>query len=282
MSNEKNQRKQESPRKVAPKDQKQEVSSTSWKLSGGVVLLVAAAAATLWLRQDDTQEAFSQGRETADRVEPLETAEEATSEPPGDGVVERPIAPEAPRAAPVGSLVVSANVRGAAVYLNGRRVGKTPHRATPLKPGRYELRVEEEGYQPFEREIEVSLEEEVLSVTLEKTKTGEKARPAVATLRKRGLALNESVAVKHKHRLRLGSCQGVLRASEEGIRYETNHKHAFAVSLSGMERWNFNKKSLSLKIRDGKKYNFAERNGDEGALSAFHRRVEEAFVKSSS
>lgn len=57
-------------------------------------------------------------------------------------------------------LSVEADVPGARVLLDGREIGKTPLRNRETEPGKYRLRVEKEGYEPYEK-----------AVTLEKGRT---------------------------------------------------------------------------------------------------------------
>jgi hypothetical protein len=57
-------------------------------------------------------------------------------------------------------LSVEADVPGARVLLDGREIGKTPLRNRETAPGKYRLRVEKEGYEPYEK-----------AVTLEKGRT---------------------------------------------------------------------------------------------------------------
>jgi hypothetical protein len=57
-----------------------------------------------------------------------------------------------------GTLDVSSNVAGVGVLVNGTRVGKTPFRQSFL-PGRVTVRLEQEGYQPWETEVAVAPEE---------------------------------------------------------------------------------------------------------------------------
>jgi len=42
------------------------------------------------------------------------------------------------------------------VYLDGRAVGNTPEIDLPVAPGPHRLRVEREGYRPYERMINVA------------------------------------------------------------------------------------------------------------------------------
>lgn len=271
---------------------------------------------------------------SADEEPYLGVDEESIIEPepsePGEDASE----PES--AAATGALVISSNVRGADVYLNGKRVGKTPHKATPLTVGRYQVKVVKAGYETFEKNVDVTgtshtlradlkpadlkraaaafrVESNVLGATvaldgqtrgttpvaiaelapgtyeLVVSAAGYKthsetvdysggARDIRVDLESATIVLNESVAVKHKHRIR-GSCEGVLRASAEGIRFDTEHKDAFYVSSSELEQFSFKKDKLNLKIQGGKKYSFVERNDNKDALALFHERVDEALAQ---
>jgi len=245
-------------------------------------------------------------------------------------------ASESASAAATGALVITSDVRGADVYLNGKRVGKTPHKATPLTVGRYQVKVVKAGYETLEKNVEVTatshtlradlkpadlkraaapfrVESNVLGATvaldgqtrgttpvaiaelapgtyeLVVSAAGYKthsetvdysggARDIRVDLELATIVLNEAVAVKHKHRIR-GGCEGVLRASAEGIRFDTEHKDAFSVSFSELERIRFEKDKLNLKVQGGRSYNFVERNDNNDALALFHERVDEALAQ---
>lgn len=239
--------------------------------------------------------------------------------------------PESVSAATTGALVITSDIRGADVYLNGKRVGKTPHKATPLTFGRYQVKVMKAGYETFEKNVEVSSTSDTLRADLKPAAIAFRVESNVSgasveldgqprgstpvaisdlapgtyelVVRAAGykshsetveytggardirvdlvessstVVLNEAVAVKHKHRIR-GGCEGVLRASPEGIRFETEHKDAFFVSLLDLERIRFEKNKLNLKVRGGKSYNFVELNDNGDALELFNDRVEEAL-----
>ena len=173
------------------------------------------------------------------------------------------------------SLLVTANVRGASVFLNDRRVGKTPHRATPLDPGQYRVRVEQVGYRSVEEQVKVTGEETTLSVILEKVPSSVTAAAPTEDAGESAASTSSSdaIVVKHKHRFGLRSCQGVLRVASGRLRYETDHKDAFAIPLSEIEDWELHKKTLKFKIRDGKSYSFNEVSGDLDALASFHENV---------
>ncbi|HEY7817107.1 MAG TPA: hypothetical protein VIG29_02735, partial [Vicinamibacteria bacterium] len=90
-------------------------------------------------------------------------------------------------------------------------------------------------------------------------------------LTSRAANLGDGVPVKHKHRI--GSCEGLLRATADKFEYETPHKDAFSVALTEVEELSFEKGTLSVKVRGGRKYNFDGQNDDPAALASFHQRV---------
>ncbi|MGH9337606.1 MAG: PEGA domain-containing protein, partial [Vicinamibacteria bacterium] len=239
-------------------------------------------------------------------------------------------APEAkPAPAPVapttGALEIRSGVSGADVFLNDKRVGTTPHKASGLAPGSYRVKVEKAGYAPFEQRVEVAAERRVVRAELvaalaslrvetnvpgarvlldgeergttplelsnlspgrhqlEVSADGYETRTETVELEsgKRDVkidlasplpaASNEAVAVKHKHRI--GSCEGVLRANSEKFEYDSPHKDAFSVALSEVERFSVEEETLSLKVRDGRNYNFKVSSDDHAALASFFERV---------
>ena len=164
--------------------------------------------------------------------------------------------------AALATLHVEANVSGAKVSLDGEERGTTPLELSNVSPGRHELMVSADGYETRTETLEVESGKLDIKVDL--------VAPSVATL-------NEAVAVKHKHRI--GSCDGVLRVSADKLEYDSSDKHAFSVALSEVERFSLEKETLSLKVRDGKAYNFDERNDNAPALASFHERVAPSFEK---
>lgn len=55
----------------------------------------------------------------------------------------------------VGELAVSSDPSGAAVYLDGKEVGKTPLALSKVRLGRHQIRVQREGHENWEREVEI-------------------------------------------------------------------------------------------------------------------------------
>lgn len=236
-----------------------------------VFILVAVIVVSYWVRK---------GGEGPPPV--VSAAEES------ERVVDEEVIIEPESAPTTGALTITSDVRGADVYLNGKRVGKTPHKATPLVPGNYDVRVVHAGYETFEERVRVDTESHSIHADLPSTGVESNVREEEVAVheeegavpREEGVAapvdirgLGETVAVKHRHRVIVRSCEGVLSVSAEGVRYDSDHKDAFFVALSDVEYLRLDKDKLILKVRGGRKYDFTERNDSEGALAAFHERV---------
>nr|VFJ46266.1 MAG: Formylglycine-generating enzyme, required for sulfatase activity, contains SUMF1/FGE domain [Candidatus Kentron sp. FM]VFJ54353.1 MAG: Formylglycine-generating enzyme, required for sulfatase activity, contains SUMF1/FGE domain [Candidatus Kentron sp. FM]VFK10047.1 MAG: Formylglycine-generating enzyme, required for sulfatase activity, contains SUMF1/FGE domain [Candidatus Kentron sp. FM] len=84
------------------------------------------------------------------------------AEQPAGGVGVRPEGSPQPTARPVtpGQLVVRSNVSGDTVYLDDKAVGPTGPGAHELAPGEYTIRVEKEGFEPFEAKVTLAAGEE--------------------------------------------------------------------------------------------------------------------------
>lgn len=159
--------------------------------------------------------------------------------------------------APVRSLRVDSDVPDASVFLDRKYVGKTPVEVEDVESGPHRLNVSAEGYEMYAETIEVADGAREVRVRFKEVK------------------LDESVAVAHKHGL--GSCEGRLVATVEGLRYETTKtEDAFSVPLGGIEELSVDylKSSLRLRLRNGRSYNFSGKSAD--ALLAFQKKVEAA------
>lgn len=159
--------------------------------------------------------------------------------------------------APVRSLRVDSDVPDASVFLDRKYVGKTPVEVEDVESGPHRLNVSAEGYEMYAETIEVTGEAREVKVRFKEVK------------------LDESVAVAHKHGL--GSCEGRLVATVEGLRYETTKaEDAFLVPLGGIEELSVDylKASLRLRLRNGRSYNFSGKSAD--ALLSFQKKVEAA------
>lgn len=155
------------------------------------------------------------------------------------------------------SLVVRADVDGAQVFLDRKFLGETPVTVRDVERGRHRLNVSVDGYEMHTEEIDIADGRNEVVVSFKEVR------------------LDESVAVKHKHGL--GSCEGRLVATTEGLRYETDHdKDGFSVPLSALEplEVDYMKKNLRAQVRGGRRYNFTAESADD--LLVFQKAVEAA------
>ena len=171
-------------------------------------------------------------------------------------------APEPPVAeAPLesGTLRIDADVPKAQVFIDRQFVGTTPLTAENVKPGTHQVNVTAEGFDGIAQTIDVE------------------PGPRDLEFRFREVRLDATLAVVHKHRM--GSCQGRLVATADGIRYETAEKDdAFTASLNDLEAFqvDYQDKNLRLKLRKGKQFDFTDPDGNADRLFVFHRDVEKA------
>jgi hypothetical protein len=80
----------------------------------------------------------------------------------------------------------------------------------------------------------------------------------------------------------MGSCEGTLRADPGGLRYETaNAADAFSVPLSDLEVFStdYAQKTLKVKKRGGKTWNFTTKASNADPLVTFQQAVEHARQK---
>jgi hypothetical protein len=175
-----------------------------------------------------------------------------------------PAAPE-PAPAPVetpselGTLRIETDVPGAQVFLDRQFVGTTPLTASNVKPGTHQINVTAEGFDGIAQTIDVE------------------PGPRDLVFRFREVRLDATLAVVHKHRI--GSCEGRLVATAEGIRYETSDKDdGFDAPLREMEAFqvDYQAKNLRIKLRTGRQFNFSDPDGNADRLFVFHRDVERA------
>lgn len=243
--------------------------------SGGrllvIGLILAAVAAVAYvgvprLLEDDPPS-------VTERIEPEPTpvAEPEPEPAPGPEPTPRrapePVEPEPepppppPPPAPTNVLRVTADVDGASVFLDRRYVGMTPLDVADLDPGTHRLNVSAEGYEGIAQTIDI----------------GEDPVDVVVTFRE--VRLDEAVQIMHKHRM--GSCEGRLLATLQGLRYETSHSDAFSVAFSDVEEFDVDylKHNLHLKVRGGRDYNFTDERENADALFIFHRDVENARAR---
>ena len=156
------------------------------------------------------------------------------------------------------SLRIVSDVAGAAVFLDRNYIGTTPVDIKAVEPGEHQLTVSADGYDMYAETVSVTTGHKDVRVSFEQA----------------ALELNESVSVIHKHSF--GNCKGTLIADGAGIRYQSDHKDAFAIPYGALERFevDYIKKNMNLKVRKGKNYNFTEQSGDADALFVFHKNVQ--------
>jgi hypothetical protein len=200
--------------------------------------------------------------------EPAPVGEPSSARPPG---AEKP-AEAAPRPAPAASasegepltatLRINSDVPGAEVFLDRTFLGVTPLTVTDVAPGSHRLNVTATGHEGLAETIDVV------------------PGPREITFEFKAIRLDVTAGVVHKHAL--GSCEGTLSATPDGLRYDTTNKDdAFMVPLTGLDTFavDYLKKNLTLKLRNGKTYNFTDPAGNADRLFVFHRDVDKVRAR---
>jgi len=176
-----------------------------------------------------------------------------------------PVAPVAPKpaAAPtLASLKLESDVPGASVFINRQFVGNTPLSLDKLDPGPKQIQLTATGFDSVQKTIELSPGENNI------------------TIRVKEVSLNAKTSVVHKHGV--GSCEGTLTATLDGLRYESSNKSdAFSLPYPQVETFvvDYLEKNLRVKQKGGKTWNFTNKDANADALFVFHRDVEAARKK---
>lgn len=107
------------------------------------------------------------------------------------------------------------------------------------------------------------------------SETKEELPPASPSRLPEALPHSKPVVV-HDHIF--GSCTGRLVASQDGLRYETMHKDAFAIPYADLEELELSaeRRNLRIKPRGGRTYSFTDGTPSTAVLSAFHAEVQRA------
>lgn len=172
-------------------------------------------------------------------------------------------APAAPASADVATLTIESDVPGASVFVDREFAGTAPVTLKGVAPGTKRINLSAEGYEGVQRAVDVAPGENTV------------------TLRFKEVRLNSSVAVAHKHGM--GSCEGTLKATVDGLSYETSNKgDAFRLTYAQVESFevNYLEKNLRVKQRGGKTWNFTDKAADNAdRLFVFHRDVTAARDK---
>jgi hypothetical protein len=159
----------------------------------------------------------------------------------------------------LGTLRIETDVPGAQVFLDRQFIGTAPLTAENVKPGTHRLNLTAEGFDGIAQSIDVE------------------SGPRDLSFRFREVRLDTALAVVHKHRM--GSCQGRLVATVDGIRYETADKDdSFDAALADIETFqvDYQQKNLRIKLREGRQFNFTDPDGNADRLFVFHRDVDKA------
>lgn len=173
----------------------------------------------------------------------------------------RPAARAAAPVRPVRELRVTTDVPGAMVFLDRTYLGTTPLVSTDVVAGPHQLNVQVEGRPPVVQTIDIAA-----------------AGPtAVAiTVPSAAAALAAQVPVVHEHGR--GSCDGTLRATPDGLAFDTAHKDAFTAAFPDIETFtlDYAARTLRVKVKKGKSYTFTTREATADPLFVFHRDVDAA------
>lgn len=183
---------------------------------------------------------------------PSRTASPAPARPAA--TAPEPVVAAAPTTA---TLRITSDVPGAQVFVDRKFIGNAPVTAEDVAPGSRQINVSAPGYEGVAETIDVTPGPRDVMISLK-------------TIR-----LDQSLAVAHKHRL--GSCAGRLIATPEGLRYETGNKDdGFVVPLTGLETFtvDFAAKTLKVKIKGGRSFEFSDAAGKAEALYFFHQAVD--------
>jgi hypothetical protein len=188
---------------------------------------------------------------------PRRAATKKAAEP---AVEPTPAAPKADAA----TLVVESDVPGASVFVDREFVGTAPVTLKDVAPGTKRINLSAEGFEGVQRSVDVTPGENTVTVRFKEVR------------------LNSSVGVAHKHGMG-GGCEGTLRATIDGLQYETSNKgDAFNLTYAQIESFevNYLEKNLKVKQKGGKTWNFTDKaatNADK--LFVFHRDVTAAREK---
>ena len=161
------------------------------------------------------------------------------------------------------TLRVTSDVAGAFVFVDRKFLGKTPLETGDVQAGPHRLQVSSEGYDGVSQSIEVA-----------------NAGPTDVSVSLKTVVLDARVPVVHKHRF--GSCEGSLVADVRGLRYETsNRDDAWTLTFSDLEKFalDYQGKTLQIKQRGGRSWNFTTRTSNADPLLVFQRQVDHARTR---
>ena len=224
-----------------------------------VVIGLAAAGGAAFLLLSDRSAPPPVSEPPATKIEPAPTMAPRPTATPA-----RPTPTAKAEPTPTGTpepttatLTFESDVPDTSVFIDRRYLGKTPLTAADIPPGEHQINLSPSGFDPHVETITVTPGPRTISVKFKE------------------IRLDASTPVTHKHAI--GSCSGTLRATPQGLRYETsNATDAFSVPLTNLETFATDSlaKNLRVKIRNGKTYNFADPEEKIERLYSFHQQVE--------
>jgi len=196
--------------------------------------------------------------------EPVPTPAKPVAEPPRKVPAKKtePVAPPPAAAPKLASLTLETDVPGASVFIDRVFVGNTPLSLARLEPGSKRVQITATGFDSVQKTIDLN------------------PGPNAITIRVKEVSLSARTSVVHKHAM--GSCQGQLSATLDGLRYDTSNKgDAFALPYAQVETFlvDYLQKNLRVKQKGGKTWNFTDKNDNADVLFVFHRDVEAARKK---
>jgi len=239
-------------------------------VAAGVAILVSAGIVFM-VGRDEPEPAPAAAPAASPAPAPVARKAEPPPAPAAEPAAPRKAAPKpaAPAAAPVAeaaptlaTLTLESDVPGASVFIDRQFVGNTPLTLDKLEPGSKRLQLTATGFDSVQKTVDLV------------------AGPNAITVRIKEVSLNVKVPVVHKHAM--GSCNGTLSATVDGLKYETANKgDAFSLTYAQAEQFavDYLKKNLQVKQKGGKTWNFTDKNDNADALFVFHREVEAARKK---
>jgi PEGA domain len=234
-------------------------------LAGGVVVLGAIAVLVYSTTRTEPAEPTAGIDSRSPKVAPPAAVPSAANRPkpaasaPAAAGTPATTMPKADAAPTTGTLVLESDTPDTTVFIDRKFLGTAPQTLRDVSPGEHQLIFSPTGQDSIRMTVQVE--------------------PGTKTIvaRFKELQLDEKVEVVHKHAF--GSCRGTLKASPNGLTYDTkNAEDAFTVPLTNPDIFavNYVEKNLKVKLKGSKTYTFVEPDGTADKLYAFHQAVDKA------
>ena len=235
-------------------------------VGGALVVIVAVCAVVLMRDEEPEPVASAPAAPTAPRVVPKKMTTAPPAEAPRKAAPKKaesaPVEPAAPAAPAQASLRLESDVPGASVFIDRAFVGNTPLTLVGLEPGTKRVQITATGFDSVQKTIQLAPGSNHVSIRVKE------------------VSLDARTPVVHKHGM--GSCEGTLTASLDGLQYETPNKgDRFNLPYAQVETFtvDYLQKNLRVKQRGGKTWNFTNKADNADPLFVFHRDVEAARKK---